>query len=269
MTSNLKKYKKDLTYLLDKGEQLLDSIQTDCKSESDKIEQIETDTNEFPSFLDEYQSWYSESLAVIQQLIPDRKDDFIKYYEQPKNRKSINYRTYKIEDYLMGLETEFNASKNIYEMNLNPLPDYLGIVTRQFQQQLAILRSAERRLKSSLFDIKQLLQADLFDSELSAATELNNKGFFRGAGAMAGVVLEGHLKEVCNRQKIEIKKTPTINNLSQLLKSNKVIDVPLLINIQRLAALRNLCDHKKEPEPTEEKVSELIEGVDKIIKTVF
>ena len=55
----------------------------------------------------------------------------------------------------------------------------------RFHQQLIILKSAKGRFESSLFDIKQLLQSDLFDSELEAAKELNNKGFTRGAGAVA------------------------------------------------------------------------------------
>ena len=42
----------------------------------------------------------------------------------------------------------------------------------QFDQQLAILGAVRARFESSLFDIRQLVQADLFDSELDAAGEL-------------------------------------------------------------------------------------------------
>lgn len=34
------------------------------------------------------------------------------------------------------------------------------------EQQIAIVEAIKRRFESSLFDIKQLVQADLFDSEL-------------------------------------------------------------------------------------------------------
>ena len=270
MISNLEKYKQDLARLIDKGERLLDSIQKEHETGSDKKRQSATNRNKLPSFHDEYQSWYSESLTVIKQLIPDRKNDFIKYYEQPKNRKSINHENYRIEDYLVGLKTKFTALRNFVNMDLEPSPDYLGIVISQFRQQLAILKSAEKRFKSSLFDIKQLLQADLFDTELNAAKELNKKGFMRGAGAITGVVLEGHLTEVCNNREIGIKKKqPTINDLNQLLKDNEAIDIPKWRNIQRLADLRNLCAHKKDSEPTKEKISEFIEGTEKIIKTLL
>jgi hypothetical protein len=39
--------------------------------------------------------------------------------------------------------------------------------------------------------------------------------------------------------------------------------------IQHLADLRNLCDHKKKRDPKTEDIDELIEGVEKITKTLF
>jgi hypothetical protein len=57
--------------------------------------------------------------------------------------------------------------------------------------------------------------------------------------------------------------------LNDLLKKNDIIDVPTWRFVQRLGDLRNLFDHKKHAEPTKENIAELIEGVRKIIKTVF
>ena len=114
------------------------------------------------------------------------------------------------------------------------------------------------------------MQADLFDSELSAAKELNKKGFVRGAGAIAGVVLEGHLLQVCTNHKIKVtKKNPTINDLNELLKSKDVIDTPIWRKIQYLADLRNRCCHNKEEDPKKEEIINLIKGVDEIIKNIF
>ena len=52
--------------------------------------------------------------------------------------------------------------------------------------------SLESRFESSLFDMQQLVQADMFDSELDAARELWKKGFLRAAVAICGVILEKH-----------------------------------------------------------------------------
>ena len=65
------------------------------------------------------------------------------------------------------------------------------------------------------------------------------------------------------------KRNPTIGDFNDSLKNNDVIDVPDWRFIQRLGDLRNLCSHKKHREPTNDEVAELIDGVDKIVKTVF
>jgi hypothetical protein len=148
--------------------------------------------------------------------------------------------------------------------------DDFGIAVRRFRTQLSILKAVGSRFDSSLFDIRQLVQADLFDSELEAATELVRHGFVRPAGALAGVVLEKHLAQVLVNHKLATqKKNPTISDFNDKLKSGGVIDVPTWRGIQRLGDLRNLCDHNKDREPTKEEVTELIDGIDKITKTLF
>jgi hypothetical protein len=135
---------------------------------------------------------------------------------------------------------------------------------------LNILRSAKARFESSLFDIRQLVQADLFDSELEASKELAKKKFVRAAGALAGVVLERHLAQVCENHKVAIsKKAPSIGDYNDALKAANVVDTPQWRFIQHLADVRNLCDHHKAEDPTQENIDDLIRGVEKIIKTLF
>jgi hypothetical protein len=139
-----------------------------------------------------------------------------------------------------------------------------------FDQQMAILKSVRGRFESSLFDIQQLLQADLFDSELDAAKELAKHKFLRAAGALAGVVLEKHLGQVCSNHSIKVsKRDPTISDLNDLLKGASVVQLPEWRSIQHLADLRNLCDHDKKAEPTVEQIKDLLDGVAKITKTLF
>jgi hypothetical protein len=140
----------------------------------------------------------------------------------------------------------------------------------RFQQQLKIVESLKMRFESSLFDIQRLAQADLFDSELDAARELRKKGFTRGAGAVAGVVLERHLSQVCGAHEVRItKKRPSINDYNQALKESNIIDMPKWRFVQHLGDLRNLCDHDKKKEPTNDEIEELLAGVSKVIKTIF
>lgn len=268
MASNLDRYRKDLAALLAKGNQLHFAIQRDYLPESTEswLKGLKADESRtlkgIPAFAELYQSWYSESKALIRQLLPDRLDDFTRYYERPKSRKEITYENYKIEDCLQGLTVTqaFDGKKVVG-------PD--GAIP-QFRQQLAILRSAEARFESSLFDIRQLVQADVFDSEIDAAKELAKKKFTRSAGALAGIVLEGHLGQVCENHKIKItKKAPGISDLNDALKNADVIEVPQWRFIQHLGDIRNLCDHNKKTEPTSAQVDDLITGVARVTKTLF
>lgn len=267
MISNLEQYKKDLDALIATGDKLTYAIQRYAHGdEFDKEvkKQLGEGAGEFikavPNFKLAYQAWYSESLSLIKQLLPDRLADFVRHYEKPKVRKEISFENYRIEDALQGLRITRGYEKLVGTEGAIP----------HFEQQLAILKSVRSRFESTLFDIRQLVQADLFDSELDAAAELLKQKFSRAAGAMAGVVLERHLAQVCSNHAIKVtKKNPGISDLNELLKGAGVIDVPQWRFIQHLGDIRNLCDHSKVVEPTPEQVGDLVAGVKKITKTIF
>jgi len=271
MATNLDRFKKDLDRLIDTSFTLeyamIKEIQGKTAFEKAVREQWEEkdEANKFlksiPEFNVTYESWYSESLALLKQLLPDRVGNFISLYEKPKARKDITFGNYVIQDYLQGLVITRGYQKDIVVDKSAALP--------QFRQQVAILKATQARFKSSLFEIRQLVQADLFDTELDAARELLKNKFFRASGAVAGVVLEKHLHQVCDNHSIAInKKNPTIGDLNELLKTNAVIEIPQWRHITLLADIRNLCDHNKKIEPTQDQIEDLIAGTDKIIKTI-
>ena len=264
---NVDRYEKDLDSLLSKGAKLHSAIQHECSPQEFKRvaeeslgEKVEEYIQALPSFRDEYQSWYSEAKALIRQLLPDRLSDFTRYYEKPRSRKSITFENYTIEDYLQGLTVSRGTSTIVGPHAAIPC----------FYQQLSLVKSARGRFQSSLFDIRQLAQADLFDSELDAAKELAKNKFTRAAGALAGVVLERHLKEVSGNHGLTLrKKAPQISDLNDALKDANVIDIPQWRSIQHLGDLRNLCAHDKESDPTLDQIEDLLAGVAKVTKTIF
>ena len=263
METNLTRYKKDIESLIERGVDLyyglLNELKDECSKSYKKLSQEQRERVDKCKFKSRYNSWYNESIALIKQLIPDRLDDFQSYYKQPK-RKDITYPTYTISDYLIGLQVDRGGQAIVSRSD----------VLDKFQQQYYIVKSLKDRFDSSLYEIRQLLQADMFDSEVDTAKELCKKGFYRASGAICGVVIEKHLCEVCAHHHISIsKKNPSINDYNELLKSNGVIDVPVWRNIQRLADIRNMCDHHKHTEPTKDIIDELVAGTDKIIKTIF
>ena len=214
-------------------------------------------------FEQEYQNWYTQAYAVVAQLVPSRLSEFECLYKGEGTRKVVNIMTYTIQDWLNG----FRSADHAYGLNVF---DDLGSVCMKLTTQISILKSMKTRFESSLHDIKQLLQADLFDSEIDKARELAKRGYSRASGAICGVVIENHLKQVTERRGLSLKKRhPAISDYNELLKSADVIDIPTWRNIQRLADIRNICDHSKDREPTKEDVEELISGADKITKTIF
>lgn len=273
MALNISKFSDDLEKLILRGFQLeermilaylgKEKFRERVRQAFEKDENVEESVDNYiknlPEFNSGYQSWYSESLVVVRQLIPDRLDDFVSHYQKPRNRKEISFENYKMQDYLQGLRITRGGGSEVVVDESAGIP--------QFQQQRAILNSAKARFKSSLFEIRQLVQADLFDSEIESARELLKNNFLRGAGAIAGVVLEKHLRQVCDNHNVKIaKKNPGIADLNDALKNAGVIDVPQWRQITLLGDYRNLCDHNKDKEPTAEQVTDLLDGTDKVIK---
>jgi len=143
------------------------------------------------------------------------------------------------------------------------------VITSKFASQFSLLKSLSTRIDSVLSDVKGSLFVELQDQELKVASQLVEVNL-RAAGAVAGVVLEGHLQRVAVNHGVSIsKRNPTISDLNDPLKADGVYDIPTWRKIQHLADIRNYCDHKKEREPTEDEVKELIAGRDAIIKTIF
>jgi hypothetical protein len=260
MSSKFEALKKELAALVRQGNLLYYAMAKDLGKLPEKMKkEFEKHEISLPDFSLDYDTWYSESLRVVKQVIPDRLDDFVKQYKNEK-RKEIDFLTYGISDYLLGLQTK-RYGEVVADGNA-AIP--------KMQVQNSILKSAEKRFESSLFDIQDVLQADLFDTELEAARGLSKNGFVRAGGAVAGVVLEKHLGHVCENHSLKSRKTyPSIADYYQLLKEADVIDTPKWRFIQHLGDIRNLCDHGKDREPTKEEVLEMIEGIEKVIKTVF
>ena len=266
MHNNASRLKNDLEKLIELGKELEVSMLLECYPDEVNAElanlhgkKADNYIASLPDFNSKYESWYSEAKALLSQLLPGRVADFVQHYEPAKNRKEIDYTTYRIRDYLQSTEITRGAKIVVGRTAAEP----------HFRQQLAIVEAALGRFESSLFEIRQILQADLMDSELAAAEHLARHKFYRAAGALAGVILERHLAQVCKDHALNVnKKNPTINDFNELLRSNDVIGIPDWRFIQHLADIRNLCDHSKVPDPTGDQVLDLLLGVKKVMKTV-
>ena len=246
MANTVEKLRGELAELVKEGYALLDSASPWEDKKSLEISR-------------QYQSWYTRSAPVIQQLLPDRYVEFQELYRIEK-KKEINATNYAISDFLSGARLMRLGEEVI---------NHVAYFVSKLVNQVHILESATKRLDSLLADIRSVLQAELFDDELSVATELKKKNHLRAAGAVAGVVLEEHLQHIASKHVVKISKSdPSIGDLNDALKGATIYDVPTWRFIQRLGDIRNLCVHSKDRDPTSTEVEELIAGTDKTIKTV-
>ncbi|MDF1748866.1 MAG: hypothetical protein P1V34_08340 [Alphaproteobacteria bacterium] len=272
MSEKNKKFAEELDNLIMDGQKLGMAMQYDCVPDQFKElyldayggdeEQYKSMIKKLPNFKNEYQLWYSKAQAVIKQVMPDRLSDFVSYFEIPKGRKDITYQNYMIRDYLQGLKVTRGWQKELVVSAEAAIPE--------FTQQLNILKAARDSLDSTLMDIKAILQAELFDTEVESAGALAKAGYLRAAGAICGVVIEKHLLHVCEIHGLVIrKKNPGISDISQFLRDSGVTTVPQWRFIQHLADIRNICDHAKGREPTKEEINDLVVGTEKVLKTIF
>jgi hypothetical protein len=107
MSSNLDKYQTDLNRLIRLADDMLidlhfKGLPTDQEVNPDDIE---LKTKYSGVFEKNYQKWYTESSAVIRQLIPDRLTEFISLYKGEGRRKDVSSINFTVQDWLMGLRS--------------------------------------------------------------------------------------------------------------------------------------------------------------------
>ena len=255
MLNSLKKITDKVKQLYDQHNEILDYLFQHCWEDTRPLEIEETESDlDFPlmgitvekkklseKFKLDYQDWYSSCCALLERNYnKERTSEFKSEYE--KNIKTILSTNYITQD----AEYEFIDSFKHQASILNALPLYL-----------------EHRLSV----IELTVASILMDDELLEAEYLLKKGFIRAAGALAGVVLERHLKMRCdkNEPKLKYPKNATISQLSDILKGNNLLDIPEWRKIQYLGDIRNKCDHDKKVEPKKEEVADLISKVKEMI----
>ena len=122
MTINFERFSKDLDRLIADGDLLKLSMLRVINNVDDFKKWIEKRVGKkntaafiktLPEFNLGYEAWYSESLALLKQLLPDRVINFVSLYEKPKIRKNIEYGNYVMQDYLqrLGVTDHYGETK--------------------------------------------------------------------------------------------------------------------------------------------------------------
>ena len=204
-------------------------------------------------FETKYQAWYTKCLLLLSIVMPERKQEFVRYYEPDPKRKELTLLNYTLLD----------AIHIISRGSATPAQGF-----NILNSQIAIIKGLGIVIDEKLYNLKTLIENEVFESELESAEYLLQKGFNRSAGAICGVLIERHLASMCKTANIKIsKKDPSISDYNSTLYKESVIDLTQNKYLIYLSDIRNKCDHSKEQEPKEEEIKDLISGTKKVILT--
>ena len=113
-----------------------------------------------------------------------------------------------------------------------------------------------------LLSLKQLVQAEVFESELEQAEELLKSGYKLASAVIAGVVLETALRDLCSNHSITHGKLDTMN--SQLAKAG-VYNKLQQKQITAIADIRNSAAHGKPELFSEQDVQNMIRDIESFL----
>lgn len=125
----------------------------------------------------------------------------------------------------------------------------------------AVFRAAREDFEGGyLIPLRNLVQAEIADSELDQARELHKCGYVSAAAVVAGVVLETTLRTLCASHHIPHGKLDKMN--ADLAKAGQY-NALMQKRITALAAIRNSAAHGKPEEFSAVDVAAMIEDVER------
>lgn len=110
--------------------------------------------------------------------------------------------------------------------------------------------------------VRNLVQAEVFTSELEQAEELLKSGYATAAAVIAGVVLETTLRDLCTTHELE---HGSLNKMNDDLAKAGAYNASQKKRITALAAIRNSAAHGKQEEFTAGDVKGMIDDVERFL----
>jgi len=119
-----------------------------------------------------------------------------------------------------------------------------GLNSYYYRDCFGILQAAERDFsRGLLFDVKNLVAAELFVDFLEQAEHLVQNGFHAPAASLAGAVLEDGLRKLCHKANLDVPEKTNIDRLNADLAKTGVYSKLIQKNIIAYADIRNNADH--------------------------
>lgn len=198
--------------------------------------------------LRDYEKFYIAGLHFVNEFLPEKKNEFISCYER---------------DNLTGEKGVVDFLRLKGAFYTGDVEEIMHQFIDRLETQRSILSAIPFIARIKEMKLREIISADFIEREIEQAELLFEGKQHRAAGVIAGVALEKHLKNLCEKSNVDYEMKDTIHPLSEKLHKEGKIEKTQMRKIQYLGSIRNKCSHPEEIEITE--VRELIDGVKKIV----
>jgi hypothetical protein len=132
-----------------------------------------------------------------------------------------------------------------------------------FSRCRAVFEAAKEDFEGGyLTSVRNLVQAEVFDTELEQARELLDAGYETAAAVIAGVVLETTLRQLCAAKGLAVGKLDKMNaDLAKAGQYNSLVQK----QVTSLAAVRNSAAHGDKTAFTKADVSVMLTEVQRLV----
>ena len=208
----------------------------------------------------DYQVWYDKACRVVRIFIPERLEEFERFYtgsKTVKKKDDLDFMTAGITHYFQGRSITQN----------NKEVSFLYTFEINFRMQINILAAIKKNVDHVLFNLESEIQYGLSKSEIDVAKELQKNKHLREAGVIAGLVIELHLKNIAKNRNIKLPINPQMKHYNEALKG-KAYDATITKQIELCSIIRNKCAHASDNSPTDYEIDTIISSAEIIIATV-
>ncbi|MDX9677004.1 DUF4145 domain-containing protein [Pseudomonas zeae] len=158
-------------------------------------------------------------------------------------------------------------SSHVNTFIIEEKPHSLESSASRLERMKAVFLAAKEDFEGGyLNSMRNLVQAEVFTSELEQAEELLKSGYATAAAVIAGVVLETTLRDLCSVNELE---HGSLNKMNDDLAKAGAYNASQKKRITALAAIRNSAAHGKPEEFTASDVRGMIDDVERFLSTTL
>ena len=155
------------------------------------------------------------------------------------------------------LSRVFGRDSDHYQSFASQIQRHLNYAAANRAQ--GVMRAAADDLAAgALFQVRALVEAELFDDLLEQAETLLAAGYFQPAAVVCGAVLEDGLRGLCASNSVPLSERPKLDSMNSELAKAGAYSKLVQKRVAALADLRNKAAHGQWDQFTREDVSDML-----------